>query len=203
VGVKVRGELLLRKKLMNTGTAINKAAADALRAGARRIRDRARDYAPVEYGNLEDSIKLQEENRSQNTWNEIVYIDRTTPAPERGEGAIVGDYAVYAHEGIVSGTKGGGIGQGPASIAKAQRLGVEVGPKFLERAFNENVARIRQEVIDATKQAITSQEEASARKALAQRLLTAARSARGSTGPQRPSPVMRPRSSKKGRGRKR
>jgi hypothetical protein len=112
---------------------------DVIREEGEIIAELARDYAPVDQGNLESAIKVREERTGYNRRYEVdVYIDPDVPAPEldakgnivKGtEGKTVGDYAMEMHEGDYN--------LGIGSRQKADALGVKVGPKFLERAVDE------------------------------------------------------------------
>lgn len=131
---------------------------DVLREEGHEIADLARDYAPVDQGYLESAIKVREERTGANRRYEVdVYIDGDVPAPDldskgnvvKGtEDKTVGDYAIEMHENTEYKL---GIG----SKQKAAALGVEVGPKFLERAVDDRreitVRKARAKVKDILK----------------------------------------------------
>jgi hypothetical protein len=84
--------------------------------------------APVEHGNLEDAIKIQNVSYRRH-W--IVYVDDSMP-DDTGK-YTVGDYAMWLHEGVYQ--------LGPASEAKASSNGQPVGRKFLEGPFEEAIQK--------------------------------------------------------------
>lgn len=92
----------------------------------------ARDYAPVDEGNLESAIKTKRITGAgiNNRTIHAVFVDKE----ELGEG-----YTMYGHryDVMMHEDPAGNSGKGPKSQAKAKKLGVLVGPKFLERALEE------------------------------------------------------------------
>ena len=80
--------------------------------------------APVEHGQLENSIKITNSNRRQ-TWS--VYVDEDMP-DDTGK-YTVGDYALIMHERFYS--------LGKDSRDKAAGNGKDVGRKYLENPFFE------------------------------------------------------------------
>jgi hypothetical protein len=157
MAVKVEGIDKLTKRMSVLGGDVNLAGRNELRRAARDMRDLARDYAPVEYRNLELAIQTLEEHLGPNRWTQTLFIEESDIAPERGmrngRPVKVGDYARYAHQGIP-----GGIGQGARSQEKAARLGVRVGPRFIKRAYDDLKRpvydRIKKAIADATERKI-------------------------------------------------
>lgn len=147
MGVKLTGDSTLKQRLSNIGERSTRETLAALRAGGKAIVDRARQYVPEDYGNLESAIKQDEERTGINGRMEIsVFVDGSTPAPERGPGVTVQDYALMLHEDPRFWTQ-----LGEKSREKAKRLGVRVGPKYLERAADELAPEIHRNVVEALK----------------------------------------------------
>lgn len=152
MGVVVDGAQKLLKTLAILGGDVHLAGRNALRRGITKIQVRAQEYAPREYGPLEESIKVQESNPSRGAWIETVYVDESTPAPDRNRSTgpvTVGQYANYAHDNIP-----GGIGKGKESIAKARSNGRRVGPRFMTRAFKDLKDEVKRDVESAIQDAI-------------------------------------------------
>lgn len=204
MGIRVRGLTGVRKAMTNVGKDITSAGVKALRLGAAKIEKRAKEFAPREYSSLEDSIQTKEVRLSTNSYREVIFVDKGHPAPERGSGKTVGDYADIVDQG-----GRGGIGLGPESIAKASSLGlqpgVQVGPKFIERAFMELVDVVRKDVAAATAAAILGKALAQAEKAAAKGSQGRANASMGksvlaASRRTKTTPVKKPKAVKKARG---
>lgn len=120
-------------KMAQVGERAEKGGAEALHKGAKEIQKRARMYSPLDHGGLEHAIEYYSDRSGINR-RRVFYVYINPDAPElnsRGEptGRTVERYAMYMHEGDYN--------LGKRSQAKAASLGVEVGPKFLERAADE------------------------------------------------------------------
>ena len=142
IDFKIIGVEELAMRLENFASKSSEGARFAMRDGARDVAELAKKFAPVDLGNLEDSIKVRSQRdgvRGRYTYE--VYVDETHEA----EGKVVGDYASYMHEGYIDGKP---YKLGPGSLEKQAELGVEVGPKFLDRAKDELEASIKQSVAD-------------------------------------------------------
>ena len=148
MGVVIKGSEELAKTLSLLGGDVAMAGRYALRRGAILMAETAQKYAPLEYGPLEESIKVaKEEHLGVNSWQNKVFVDVATPAPRRkrkGRAVVVGDYATYAENNIPR-----GIGTGEESRAKAARLGVKVGPRFMSRAFRDTRPKIKADIEDS------------------------------------------------------
>ncbi len=116
----------LSASLKAIGSKIPKAVTAQMAVEMRVVKQLAFDRAPVEYGNLEDAIKLERSNRGR-LWT--VYVDGSEP--DHTGKYTVGDYAVWLHESIYE--------LGPASLAKAARTGQPVGRKYLESALQDRI----------------------------------------------------------------
>jgi hypothetical protein len=113
----------LAQVLQQRGGRIVKAINDQMQLEMKAVQKLAIAYAPVDEGNLENAIKLSNENRRR-TWT--VYVDESMP-DDTGR-YTVGDYAMWLHEGVYE--------LGPKSQAKSGGGG-KVGRKYLERAFQD------------------------------------------------------------------
>lgn len=118
--------------LEQTGQKSVRGGADVLREGAKKIADRAREYAPVDEGNLEAAIHAGEDrggiNRRVRTYVEVA---------DQVNGVRVEDYALEMHESVYN--------LGPKSAEKAAQTGKAVGRKYLERAADDFEDEIAEE----------------------------------------------------------
>lgn len=127
MGVTVSGVDALIAQLSQIGKKADRGIADELRKGAEEIAELAKVYAPVDEGNLEESIKTDEDRSGVNgRIQTYVYVDGSVT---NDDGVRVEDYAEKMHEGVYT--------PGPLSQAKAQRTGEIVGRKYLERAVDK------------------------------------------------------------------
>jgi hypothetical protein len=121
------------------GKDTTKAAQNAMKAGGKDIRDLARDYAPIDDGDLEKAIVTQVDGKT-------VFVGIDPRAVDEHGRPVVG-YATLMHEYQAIGAPGplpkasGLYGLGKKSVAKDGGRGI-VGGKFLERAFNELARKI-------------------------------------------------------------
>ena len=121
--------------LEGVGKDASREAFAAMKEGAKEIRDLAREYAPVDDGDLENAI-VAEAVPSKNE----IYIGIDPRATDE-HGRSVESYGTMLHElqTIGGGSLPAGLGLyglGPKSQAKDAGRGI-VGGKFLERAFTE------------------------------------------------------------------
>lgn len=129
---KVVGSLLgISLLLEQRGERAVKGVSDMMQDNGERIRDTARDFAPVLTHELEKSIKKNTTYTGINRRAEVeVFIDESTPA---------GAYAARVHEGLMPFGKGGmGTvgGSDPHSLSMEKDAGRGVvGGLFLTRAF--------------------------------------------------------------------
>lgn len=141
-GLRISGVQATLAKLERIGKRTNKAALRIVRAGAKDIADRASDYAPVDQGDLENSIVVEEDRRGN---DRIVFYVGVDPS-KLGEGywRYGFRYDIEMHEGVYN--------PGPLSQAKNARVGGSgVGPKYLERALDEIGPEIEEAVKEATR----------------------------------------------------
>jgi hypothetical protein len=128
--IKITGVKELSANLQNLSNISTAETSAALKKSAREIRNLARNYAPVDKHNLEKAIIDDATKKTGRAYSEyVVGVDESVPIPDRPD-KEVGDYAMLMHEGTYNlGTK---------SQDKAVRLGVNVGPGYLYRAFKES-----------------------------------------------------------------
>lgn len=117
--------------LKQTGERVQRGVAQKMVDGGRAMRDRAREYAPVDLGNLEHAIKMQSDRTGIHGRTQVyIFVDEGMEVRGR-PGHLVGEYAMIMHESDYN--------LGLKSQAKAAALGVHVGPKYLERAANDMI----------------------------------------------------------------
>ena len=133
--------------LENIKQSAPRGALAAMRKGAEDIQELAREMAPVEKHNLEESIQIAEDREGARGRTRVfVYIDEGMAAEGRPFGVTVGDYAVYMHEGKYK--------LGPKSKEKQSGTSVRVGRKFLERAADELAPEIFEKVTRAIERSL-------------------------------------------------
>lgn len=152
MGMFMEGDAVLVARLQNIAERLPARAATRLKKAAIEIRDIARRMAPRDMGNLEDAIKVDQLDgtgeRSEETGKFqrkefVVFVDESHPAEGRKAGTLVGQYAVFMHEGDYR--------LGLESLQKQMADGeFEVGPKFLERAVEHVEKDLMKEMIEAT-----------------------------------------------------
>lgn len=119
-------------RLEQIGEKVVKGVSDVMQDYAEKIVERAREYAPIDKGNLERAIKKSTNKFGLNRRNTIdIYVDETMSV---GKGKTIRDYARYMHEGI-PGIQGG-YKLGKKSLEKDAGRGI-VGRKYLTRALND------------------------------------------------------------------
>jgi hypothetical protein len=129
----------LEVNLQQIGERAVKGMSERMRRTAMKIRDLAREYAPVKTGQLEKSIDYETlKVNGRNSY--VVFIDLDM-VRQSGEG-VVGDYAFVMEEELhpYGRAKSGKryYRLGPGSAAKAAS-GKKVGGRFLSRAVKEGV----------------------------------------------------------------
>ena len=144
MGLKVKGVRSTVRKLVRTGGKTNQRALIEVRKGAEDIKDLAVKMAPVDAGNLENAIKVDQGSERGLNGRKIVtvYVDESVSIPGR-PGKTVGDYAVLMHEGRYK--------LGKKSQDKDDNQQEKVGPKYIERAAEELADEITQKVETALK----------------------------------------------------
>jgi hypothetical protein len=138
-----KGLSTVLSNLQNVKRSIPQNAIAELRKGATQIQKSAQQFAPLDKGPLESSIKIDEQVTPERA-SITIYVDESTPTDRHG--VAVGDYAMALHEGSYN--------LGPHSRAKAASLGVQVGPKYLERALRAHRPDIAAALNAAIKKAL-------------------------------------------------
>lgn len=149
-------------RIRQVGDRAVRGVSDIMQEEGEAIAQLAREFAPVDQGNLEEAIKVEvARGGSRGRISVDVYIDPDMPAPHinpdgtvtKGtESKTVGDYAAAMHEGLAP-YGSGAFKLGPRSLAKAAS-GAAVGGKFLERALAKRARAIFLKVSRAVKAAI-------------------------------------------------
>lgn len=130
----------LEASIKNMADTASSNASRTMRRAAIRIRDLAREYAPIETGTLEKAIDWTKIPGPDRRWVYVVYIDLDRSVPG-GSNHQVGDYAWIMEQQLRPyGNKGKpyNLGGTPTSgsIGKAAS-GKKVGGHFLSRAIKE------------------------------------------------------------------
>lgn len=143
-------------------------ASETMKASAEELRQKARDMAPEDFGDLKRAIQTRATaaqgagGRLVGLRNYEVFVNNNTSVrdPKKirgaGKGAVkVGDYAWLVHEymgyGSVPGYLPNGRSFNPSaeSIAAGEKAGVEAGGKFLERATISLEGKIQADMMRA------------------------------------------------------
>lgn len=149
---KKKGEWgLLYGALKRLPEKATKAALRQLKKEALIVEDVAKKMAPVDFGDLENAIKMKQVDVGRDSGGRfqknqfVIGLDPNYPCkdPKDPSGKRVGDYALVVHEYLPWGTDqkvpapwGGLWGLGEKSLAKQARVApLEVGGGFMYRAF--------------------------------------------------------------------
>ena len=141
MSIKVYGMEELQFLIRQTGARASRGVIDKMREQATEARDLARKMAPVDEGNLEEAIKVEEVAGGRDELGRFVrnsiqlYVDGDMVLPENPN-RTVGDYAMEIHEHQ---TPYGPIPLGEKSQQKQEGQSEVVGGKFLERAVEEKL----------------------------------------------------------------
>lgn len=159
MGIRIETDMsALITEITQTGDRVMKNAARRMKQESERIEQLAKDYAPVDTGAIEDSIKIEPYREGGGRVSYMVYVDGShTVVDEFDRTKNVGNYAYMQHEGLVP-AKGGGWTYnwhpGPETRAKMAALGVFCGPKFLERAADERESAVVESVFNAVQESL-------------------------------------------------
>lgn len=124
-------------------------AARRMKSEQEKIQQLAMDYVPVDDGDMEKAIKLDEDTSGINRRKVFyVYVDPDVEADVGKSHGVkfTGDYMLWLHESEYD--------LGDKSKAKAAALGVRVGPKFMERAAAERENAVEDSVYNAVKEVL-------------------------------------------------
>jgi len=153
MGIEVQGVEELKILLSQGGEKAVRGVLAQMRREAESIKNLAQDMAPLEFGNLEQAIKVREIGGGRGQFGQFerksleVYIDGDMPVPER-PGKFVGDYAWEAHQHI---TPYGFKKLGIWSQAKQDSQSEVVGGGFMERAADKVSERMMNRLIEVAK----------------------------------------------------
>lgn len=146
MGVKIKfNTQQLEASIRQAGEASLANGARSLRRVAERVRDLAQDNAPVDDGDLEAAIEVQESVDDRRRKQFVVTIDTDRYSNVSAEGDLnqqVGDYAALMEQGTYN--------LGPGSQEKAA-TGKKVGNRFMRRAFLEGTKRAFEDIAAAVK----------------------------------------------------
>lgn len=132
------------------GRDANDAAYNVLKLEGREIRDLAREYAPIDEGDLEMAI-ITQPRKGEN----LVYVG-LDPRRLDEHGRSVAAYGTLMHEFQGIGGKGGAhFGLGPRSQRKDAGRGV-VGGQFISRAVKERLKHVFSNALIAVKRVTRS-----------------------------------------------
>lgn len=120
-----------------------------LRKSAEKVAKLARDYAPVDTGDLEDAIEAQE-NRNRTALGRFgattidvgVNVSKLNLEEHGGY-----DYSVQMHEDP-------NYNLGPLSEAKQSATGKQIGYKYLERALEDLKPEIQRDMAEAIRRSV-------------------------------------------------
>jgi hypothetical protein len=150
MGIHIEGIDELFTRLEQTGEKSQKGVFEKMKRRALKMQTLAKEYAPIDKGNLEDAIILEEEGGGRDFRGAfvrkslILLVDGSHPTDD---GRTVGDYAYEMHEYL---TPYGDYKLGKKSKAKDGGRGV-VGGKFLERAIDEVSEGMMEELADVSR----------------------------------------------------
>jgi hypothetical protein len=154
--VEVIGLENLSLLIEQVGERAVKGAIVAMRAEAEKVAEKAREYAPLDHGNLEKAIKVRDTGGGRTAGGQFarksveIYVDGEMPVPER-PGKTVADYAYEVHEHMEP--AGGPMKRGPLSEQKDGGRNV-VGGGYLTRASNDTEKELLAAVAAAVRVAI-------------------------------------------------
>lgn len=157
-GVKLKGFQSYSSGLKNTYSKATRAAQRRLETGSEAIARRAKRYAPVQHGNLEEAIETRKVRGEggRNEFEVFVNINKAVGYDEHSDSEkTIGDYINFIHESDYE--------LGEKSAEKDRRIGGsgygygrggKVGRKFLARAFKDELPEIRESVREAVRRGL-------------------------------------------------
>lgn len=134
--------------LYQTGDRVTRGVVGRMRVEAEAIEKLAREYAPIDHGNLEQAIKIETLGGGRDSRGRFVrkafevFIDMSATGHH---GEPISKYAYEMHELLLP-YGAGGFNLGPLSRQKDGDRGV-VGGRFLERAVDEVSKRMMDRLI--------------------------------------------------------
>lgn len=149
MGIRVTGLSAIKANLQRVMTKKDRQSLAWLRQAALKVRDDARDNAPIDTGDLEGAIVVKEVGGGRTSRGTFAAKTINVGVDESllnlGEHSDH-DYATTMHESTYN--------LGPKSQAKAAQ-GKDVGPKYLERALHDNEERLQIEAQQFLKEIVT------------------------------------------------
>lgn len=144
---------MLEMRLTQIGERAVKGVSAVMRKTAVKVRDLARDYAPIKTGLLEENIdyKVVRDSNRRNSYVVFVNLDALR---KKGSGEL-GDYAFIMNEELHPHGRARGeryFTLGERSLAK-KRTGKKVGGRFLPRAVKEGVKDVLGDAAQAVRRA--------------------------------------------------
>lgn len=130
-----RGPEFMELQIEQIGERAVKGMSEVMRRHAIRIRDLAREYAPVKTGLLESAIDYDMVKVGRrNSYVVFIDLDATKTTGKEGHVTELGEYAFLMEDSLrPHGRKGKALNRGTLSLAKAA-TGKKVGGRFLARA---------------------------------------------------------------------
>lgn len=141
----------LENLIRQTGGRAQDGIARQMKKEALKIQELAKKFAPVDYGNLEDAIEVDEEGGGRDDMGRFVrksyrvFVDMNHPA---AHGQEVGDYAYFIHEHM---TPYGPVPLGPHSLEKQAGQAEMVGGLYMDRAVDEVMKGMMSRLVDVAR----------------------------------------------------
>lgn len=137
----------LSLKMRQAGEKAVRGASEVMTEGGKEIARRAKEYAPRDTGALEKSITFEKDRSGIRGRTQVfIYIDENV---RRKDGRFVGEYAEGVHEYLAP----YGSGAWGHISAKSAAKGEKVGGKFFERAIEEILPWIEENIEKRAKRA--------------------------------------------------
>lgn len=151
MSIEVFGLDALETMIRQGGARAQHGVVDQMRKEAENMRDLAKKFAPIDEGNLEDAIEMEERGGGRDDMGRfarksfVVKVNLRHAAPH---GKTVGDYAYLMHEHL---TPYGPLNLGPLSQAKQEGQSEMVGGMYMERAVDQVTLNMMKRLIDAAR----------------------------------------------------
>lgn len=129
-------------RITQVGERATKGLSTVMREEAEKLAELARDYAPVDEGNLEEAIQTKFDYEGINGRLRASVFIKMGMVVDRETGKRISHYAMAMHEGLAP-HGSGAFKLGPLSRQKAAG-GKDVGGKFMERAAAQRIGIIYQ-----------------------------------------------------------
>lgn len=148
MGMRLEGDIdSLMGMIRQTGDKAKKGVALKMQNIGNEMFDLAREYAPLDFGNLEDAIKINIDRGDINRRIQVmIWVDGDMPAHD---GRPIGRYALLMHEGLAP----WGSGEWHAREG-TEKKGPQAGGRYMARAFEKYKDDIEVLLAEASKDAI-------------------------------------------------